>query len=136
MPITKFPYGVGVDDSNYMNEDGVIVGSEDVVAIVIASSSAAGSTYGVVPFAGTVEAVFFVQDAALPAVPGTMIVKIGSAGTTVGTVTLTSAGVAGGVQQGTGEASVAVTTANSLSVARITSGTAFSGVAGITIKRT
>jgi len=123
MSLTFLPNGLGTDN-------------DGTVAIVIASSSAVTTTYAPVPFAGTCETVVFVQDAALPAVPGTMTVKVGSAGTTIGTVTLTSAGVAGAVQSGTGEASVAVAVTDSISVARITSGTAFTGTILVTLKRT
>lgn len=123
MGLTNFPNGIKTDN-------------DAVVVIPIASSSAATTTYRPVPFAGTCETVVFVQDAALPAVPGTMTVKVGSAGTTIGTVTLTSAGVAGAVQSGTGEASVAVAVTDSISVTRITSGTAFSGTVQVTLKRT
>jgi hypothetical protein len=123
MSLTSFPSGIKTDNDGF-------------VLIRIASSSAVTTTYSPVPFAGTVESVVFVQEAALPAVPGTITVKVGSAGETVGTITLTSAGVAGAVQSGTGEASVAVAVTDSLSAARVVSGTAFSGIVGVTLKRT
>ena len=145
MPWTNFPNGVSVTTATgtvagQVNATTVAVpsggytGETAVLAFSCGSASGASVSYQPVPFAGNVVSAAVVQGATVT-VTTLHTLRIGSAGTSITTVTNAS-GTIGKVTVATIATPVAVTTANSLSVARAVSGTAGDTWVMCTISRT
>jgi len=120
---SNFPNGVRTDRDMYVGP------------VVFASTSAAATGYLSVPFKCEIVEIQFIQAASLAAVPGAWTLKIGSAGTTIGTITPASAGVAGQLTQQTTITAGAVAAAEAISITRTTSGTGYVGNVSVIVKR-
>lgn len=113
---------------------GVVVTDKSSIEVSLASASTAQTVYTIVPYAGTVTAVYVANDTAARSAAFT--VKAGSAGDTIASITTsTAATVAGNVETMT-LGTVTVTAGQSISVLRGTQGTAGSSVVTLVIQRT
>ena len=121
--------------------DGFAVGSKGSeagltapVTVALAASSAAQTVYTIAPVTGTIESVYVVSNVA--STGATYTVKAGSAGDTLASLTLSSAGIVAGSVSAMTLGTVAVVAGQGISVARGTQGTAGAAQVAISIKQT
>lgn len=126
-----FAVGAKGSETVVVNSSGAVL-AQAPLTVSFASASSAQTVYGIVPYAGTVTAVYVANDTA--SVVNSYTIKAGSAGNTIASGTATS-GVAGLVSSLT-LGTVTVTAGQSISFARATAGTTGSSTVTMVIVRT
>jgi len=130
---TSFPNGITTSIVN--STSGIRSDRDIILSTLFASGTAAVTQYVSVPYKCELVEVQFVQGQAIGATPPTVVAQIGSAGTTLATLQLTSAGVAGGLQTTTTIASAAVAAGETIGLVHATHATTYGGTASVVLKR-
>ena len=130
---TSFPNGITTSIVN--STSGIRSDRDIILSTLFASGTVAVTQYVSVPYKCELVELQFVQSVPLGTVPGDILAQLGSAGTTLATLTLTSAGVAGGFQNTTVIASAPVAAGATIGLVHPTHATTYGGTASVVLKR-